>query len=112
MQAIRNSIKSDESSSIRYKDFQLLNLLGEGSFGSVFLARHKISQKKFALKVLQKKKMLIQKQVRFAASEVSILKQIEHPFVMNLHFTFQTPNYIYLGLDYCSGKDISHHLIR
>ena len=31
---------------------------------------------------------------------------------MNLSFTFQTANYVYLGLDYCPGKDLSYHLLR
>ncbi len=52
------------------------------------------------------------KQIKFAISEITILKQISHPFVISLHFTFQTPNYIYLGLDFCGGKDMSHHLIE
>jgi serine/threonine protein kinase len=43
---------------------------------------------------------------------VSILKQIRHPFIISLYFTFQTPNYIYLGLEYCRGKDLGKHIVE
>ena len=86
--------------------------LGEGSFGQVFLASCTKNSEMYALKVFKKKKLVMNKQIKFAISEINILKQINHPFVISLHFTFQTPNYIYLGLDYCSGKDLSHHLIE
>lgn len=41
-----------------------------------------------------------------------MLKQANHPFIINLHYAFQTPNYLYLALDYCPGKDLSFHLAR
>jgi serine/threonine protein kinase len=41
-----------------------------------------------------------------------VLKQANHPFIINLHYAFQTPNYLYLALDYCPGKDLSFHLAR
>lgn len=52
----------------------------------------------YALKAFQKKKIILSKQTKFVVSEVNILKQIKHPFIITLYFTFQTPNYIYLGL--------------
>ena len=33
-----------------------------------------------------------------------------HPFVLSLNYAFQTPNYLYLVLDYCKGGDLSYHL--
>ena len=51
------------------------------------------------------------KQQKFAIEEVSILKEVNHPFIINLNYAFQTPQYLYLALDYCSGKDLSFHLM-
>ena len=48
----------------------------------------------------------------FSYQEANILKQANHPFIVNLHFAFQTPHYLYLALDYCSGRDLSFHLAR
>ena len=85
--------------------------MGEGSFGTVFLVKHENGQK-YALKCFKKKKLIIQKQIKYIVAELNILKQINHPFIVNLHFTFQTPSNVYLGLDYCSGGDLSSHLMR
>jgi serine/threonine protein kinase len=62
------------------------------------------------LKTFSKKKIILSKQTKFVISEVNILKQIRHPFIITLHFTFQTPSYIYLGLEYCQGKDMAKHI--
>lgn len=85
-------------SSFKYKDFTLIQHLGEGSFGQVFLAECAKNKKLYALKVFQKKKIILSKQTKFVIAEVNILKQVNNPFIISLYFTFQTPNYIYLGL--------------
>jgi serum/glucocorticoid-regulated kinase 2 len=54
----------------------------------------------------------MQKQIKYAVTEARVLKQANHPFIINLHYAFQTPNYLYLALDYCSGKDLSFHLAK
>jgi serum/glucocorticoid-regulated kinase 2 len=45
-------------------------------------------------------------------SELSILKQLHHPFLVHLHFSFQTPYYLYLALDYCGRGDLSRYMTR
>lgn len=52
------------------------------------------------------------KQLKYAIIEANILKQANCPFIVNLHYAFQTPHYLYLALDYCSGRDFSFHLAR
>lgn len=96
--------------SLQYRDFKMLQLLGEGSFGQVFLVECLRNKKFYALKTFSKKKIILSKQTKFVIAEVNILKQIRHPFIITLHFTFQTPSYIYLGLEYCQGKDMSKHI--
>lgn len=84
--------------------------MGNGSFGKVFLAKHRKTQKKFAMKVLNKKKLLTKKQLRYAVTESNILKKMDHPFVITLHYAFQTPLNLYMALDYCPFGDLAELL--
>jgi len=38
------------------------------------------------------------------------LKRADHPFIIKLHYSFQTPDYLYMILDYCPNGDLSIHL--
>lgn len=96
--------------SLQFKDFKMIQILGEGAFGQVFLVECIRNKKYYALKTFSKKKIILSKQTKFVIAEVNILKQIRHPFITNLYFTFQTPCFIYLGLEYCQGKDMAKHI--
>lgn len=61
----------------------------------------------FALKVLNKKKLAAKKQLKYAVTEATILKKLDHPFIVTLHYSFQTPSNLYLALDYCPHQDLS-----
>lgn len=50
------------------------------------------------------------KQLKYAVSEANILKKIEHPFIIKLHYSFQTPSNLYIALDYCPNGDLSELL--
>jgi serine/threonine protein kinase len=81
----------------------------------VFLAvdlRVSEKTKYYALKIFKKKKLSINNQIKYTISELNILKQLSHPYIINLHFAFQTPNYLYLGLDYCPNRNLSYYLMR
>ncbi|EGR29479.1 protein kinase domain protein [Ichthyophthirius multifiliis] len=99
---------SDES--VKFESFKILKLLGAGSFGKVLLAKKKDTGQIYAIKALKKKPLIIKKQLRYAVTEANVLKMCNNPFVLGLHYAFQTPNYLYLVLDYCKGGDISSHL--
>jgi serine/threonine protein kinase len=85
----------------------VLNILGNGAFGQVYLARHKKTNKMYALKVLNKKRLISKKQLKYAVGEANILKKVESKFIIKLYYAFQTPTNLYMALDNCSNGDLA-----
>ena len=79
---------------------------GTSAFGSVFLAKKKVTGDYFAIKVLKKADMIAKNQITNVKAERMILmKQAESPFVAKLYFTFQSKENLYLVMEYLNGGD-------
>ena len=95
---------------INFKSFEILELIGCGSFGKVFKVQLKSTKEIFAMKVLNKDFLLRKKLLHFAITECNILKESNCPFILKLHYAFQTPDNLYMILDYCSTGDLSYQI--
>jgi len=95
---------------VSVEDFDLLNLIGKGSFGKVLQVKKKDNGKIFAMKVLDKKHILDHNEVEHTLAEKHILQRIHHPFLVNLHYSFQTEDKLYFVLDYVNGGELFFHL--
>lgn len=94
--------------------FDLLRVLGQGSFGKVFLVRKnsgKDSGGLYAMKVLKKASLKIRDRIR-TKMERNILADVEHPFIVKLHYAFQTEGKLYLILDFLRGGDLFTRLSK
>jgi len=85
-------------------------VIGKGSFGKVMQVRHKKTDKIYAMKVLRKEAIIARKQVAHTKAEKSILQKIQHPFIVRLHYAFQTKDKLYMILDYVNGGELFFHL--
>lgn len=85
------------------QDFQPLQLLGKGSFGEVYLVRHKKTKILYALKVLPKSKLPTNNLLKYAKAERNILCYTKHPFIVGIDYAFQTSESLFLVLEYCPG---------
>ncbi|CAE7311961.1 pkgB [Symbiodinium sp. CCMP2456] len=92
--------------------FELVNLLGRGSFGEVFQVKHKRTGKAYAMKVLQKSRIMSSNLLRYAVTERNILAYIHHPYIVSLHYAFQTPSHLVLVLQYCPRGNLQHLITR
>jgi len=92
---------------ITFESFEILSLLGEGSFGKVCKVRLKQTSEIFTMKILNKEFLLKNRSLEYAITECNILKQLKCPFIITLHYAFQTPENLYMVLDYCTGGDLS-----
>ena len=88
------------------KDFEIIKPISKGAFGSVFLARKKLTGEYFAIKVLKKADMIAKNQITNVKAERMILmQQAESPFVAKLYWTFQSKENLYLVMEYLNGGD-------
>ncbi|CAE7232634.1 unnamed protein product [Rhizoctonia solani] len=88
------------------KDFRILHTLGTGSFGRVHLACSRHNHRHYAVKVLNKSKVVQQKQVEHTNSERSVLATVRHPFIVNLWGTFQDVNNLFMVMDFVPGGEL------
>jgi serine/threonine protein kinase len=91
-------------------DFELLTVIGKGSFGKVMQVKKKDDGRIFAMKVLRKEAIIARKQVAHTRAEKSILQKIQHPFIVRLHYAFQTKDKLYMILEFVNGGELFHHL--
>ncbi|KAG0230020.1 serine/threonine protein kinase psk1 [Actinomortierella wolfii] len=92
-------------------DFDLLKVIGRGAYGKVYLVRHRATRALYAMKVLKKASIVVHsKDTANTMSERKILEAIRHPFIVKLHFAFQTDHRLYLILEYASGGELFTHL--
>ncbi|XP_023611226.1 serine/threonine-protein kinase Sgk3 isoform X17 [Myotis lucifugus] len=100
-------------SSAKPTDFDFLKVIGKGSFGKVLLAKRKLDGKFYAVKVLQKKIVLNRREQKHIMAERNVLlKNVKHPFLVGLHYSFQTTEKLYFVLDFVNGGELFFHLQR
>ena len=92
--------------------------VGQGGFGKVMQVR-KINGGKsagqgriFALKAMSKKHISDCGEVNGVRTEARVLQKIRHPFIVRLHYAFQTEAKLYLVMDFINGGQIFYHLYR
>ena len=76
------SRRNVENSNRKVTDYQLVRIIGTGTFGKVYLAI--LNGKSFALKMLHKRKIIELKQIDHIKNEKNILAGIQYPFIVNL----------------------------
>lgn len=92
---------------ISLDSFTPLGLLNSGQFGDTFLVQHNLTGQLYALKSVVKGR----DKTSCIRPERHILGRLDHPFLVKLHWAFQTSSNLYLVVDYCPAGDLAE-LIR
>lgn len=104
---------TSSKSKIGASDFEFIRLIGEGASCEVIEVRRKKTGKTYAVKVMKKERILgNHKKIEQALTERKVLVEVRHPFIIQLHWTFQTRLYLYFVLEYCSGGELFYHLSK
>ncbi|KAM3140654.1 hypothetical protein pb186bvf_007252 [Paramecium bursaria] len=85
------------------KYYDIIKMIGQGSFGKVYQGIHKIKLKMYAIKELQKKASQSKQVLQL---EIDILRRLNHETCIHIHEQYLEDKYIYLVLDYISGGDL------
>merc|ERR1719478_1046504 len=93
-------------------DFILIKVIGKGSYGKVMLVRRREDGPVYAMKMLRKENLVKRNQVEHTKTERNVLEAVSHPFIVTLHYAFQTPKKLYFVLEYCPGGELFFHLSR
>lgn len=107
----RNSVAtttSDEQPHIG--NYRLLKTIGKGNFAKVKLARHVLTGKEVAVKIIDKTQLnssSLQKLFR----EVRIMKMLNHPNIVKLFEVIETEKTLYLVMEYASGGEVFDYLV-
>ena len=94
-------------------DFQILKLIGKGTFGQVYQVIKKDTRRIYAMKVLSKKVIIQKKEIAHTIGERNILVRTamaDSAFIVGLKFSFQTATDLYLVTDFMSGGELFWHL--
>ena len=108
----QNKKKKKESTNpsnlVCLRNFKVLDILGVGGFGTVFKVQHILTEKIYAMKVMNKNYIIQKKYLHYVVGEFEIMKMLSgFPFVIDLHYCFQTANYLYMIIDICPGGDFA-----
>lgn len=113
---------------IRIGNYRLGNTLGEGSFGKVkclyrlhffitvftffAVAEHESTGHKVAVKILNKQKIKSSKMDQKIKREIKILKLFKHPHIIRLYEVIETPQEIFLVMEYISGGELFDYIVK
>jgi serine/threonine-protein kinase Chk2 len=111
----RSTILKDAGQRVEEKYNLQSVVLGSGGFSQVLLCTSRSTLVQMALKVVDKKKFLQFRRTRQTAltvdSERRVMERIDHPNIVKLHETFDTPSCFYLVMEYLPGGDLLQRIL-
>ncbi|XP_051991063.1 serine/threonine-protein kinase MARK2 isoform X6 [Xyrauchen texanus] len=107
---VRSLVASTAEEQPQIGNYRLLKTIGKGNFAKVKLARHVLTGKEVAVKIIDKTQLnssSLQKLLR----EVRIMKLLNHPNIVKLFEVIETEKTLYLIMEYASGGEVFDYLV-
>ena len=114
LEAIKKSgINTADDGKVSLNDFQFIRKLGEGSFGTVVLAKGKLHggpEQMYALKALKKRGIDSSNICEIMAEKEAFMLTSGHPFITTMYCCFQDTERLFFVMEYMSGGNLKEQL--
>uniref|UniRef100_A0A3Q3AD48 Protein kinase C, zeta n=1 Tax=Kryptolebias marmoratus TaxID=37003 RepID=A0A3Q3AD48_KRYMA len=108
-----DGIKLSQGVSLSLSDFELIRVIGRGSYAKVLLVRLKKNEQMYAMKVVKKELVHDDEDIDWVQTEKHVFEQAStNPFLVGLHSCFQTESRLFLVIEYVNGGDLMFHMQR
>ena len=97
---------------ISKSSFEFLGIIGKGGFGKVWKVLYKKTKQIYAMKKMSKCKIIDKRSDRSIKAERDLLSIMNHPFIINMHFSFQDADYLYIAMDLLTGGDLRYQIFK
>jgi len=91
-------------------NFHFQYVIGRGGFGKVWKVELRKGNKMYAMKEMAKARIISKRSVNSVMNEKKFLAQLNHPFLVNMHYAFQDRDNLYLVIDLMAGGDLRYHI--
>ena len=94
------------------KDYEILSVIGEGTFGVVKLSKVKETGEKVAIKILEKKKIINKDDEERVTREIDMLKRVHHINVIKIFKIEEDEENLYLIMEFCEKGELFNHIVE
>lgn len=104
--------RMERKATILMNRYELGRMLGQGTFAKVYHARNLASNQSVAIKVIDKEKVLRVGMIEQIKREISIMRLVRHPNVVQLHEVMASKSKIYFAMEYVRGGELFGRVAR
>ena len=109
-ESIINEPNIPKEEKLSKSSFKFLNIIGRGGFGKVWKVYSKKYKAIYAMKAMSKTKIIDKRSEKSVKAERDLLERMNHPFIINMHFSFQDNEHLYIAMDLLTGGDLRYQL--
>ena len=102
----------NEPKEVLIGDYIIKKTIGSGTFSTVKLGIHRITQKKVAIKILDKNKIESKDDLERIIREMQILTEMDHQNVIKVFKIYEEENNFSLIMEYCEGGELFNYIVK
>ena len=102
-----SELYDDNEMGDKLEDFEILQILGKGSYGFVAKVRSIKNNKIYAMKQIDLNKLGSEKEIELCRREVQVLQKMNHPNINKYYKSFSVNNCLYIIMEFMNNGDLS-----